>query len=523
MSLLTLARTNITVTNRESASPVLSYALYVLISFILVGLVLAPALITNSNGQVYALAVFVSILFLYDYFPIIAKLRGLSLIDRFAFLLFPISRTRSFASRLFLFIADKRVSFYLVPLLGIEAFLAREGSAAGVLLMLLLFISIYLAMSEIFFLLYAILRKLADRFSVRAVTQFSGVLFLLSALLINAFAHGETDMLTMVPVLSQFIKAFQAILSSHFKAASIETGYLLAFVCGIALSVSVVAYMYDKTAAHLRTQFAPRSDRRKERELDPFDVKGSETGREFDRITETTSTAKKTLAHEDLAPARQIARHLAIMDWLIHQREEKILYLLLLYPLLMIFAIVRLTPRFHFEHNSLIFPIFFLTPLLGFYFTENHFTAHGLRLSHLVLSSLNPYKFVFAKTISTWGLLSLMNLFVCVFCGLYLSVTVYAMVPGMIYSLLLPLVLLQLANSISLYFPSSSRHPLISLLIIVFSELVATGAYVLIMQLSLVIGTLVVLSTFYLSFVVSMPAWGRQLGKQLQILLEHQK
>lgn len=491
-------------------------------SFLLAGIILASVYANTDVDRFQATLVFVLGLFLFDYFEIQIKLRGTSLIDRSTFSLFPLSNVRSLSIRFFLFLANKRSLFYLLPLLGTIIVFAANGEAVKIPAAILLFASTYLVMTEIFFLLYFVLRKLADRFSVRTATQIATIPFFLSFLFVSALHH-KTAMLVTLPVISQFTKGFQEILASHFEDASIEAGYLLIIFIGVALAASTTGFLFNKTAGHVRSRLIPFVNKRVQEDPDSAGTNLFRKDHRSEKIGEKLSRGKEVLVREDLEPAAHIAWHLVLVDWLIHQREEKILYLLLLYPLMAIFVIVRIISRLHFEPGSLILPILFFTQILGFYFTEKHFTGHGLRLSHIVVTPLDPYKFVFAKTISTWGLLSLMNVFICVFCGVYLNMNVYVLAQATIYSVFLPLVLLQLANMLTLYFPGISRHPLISMLIIVISELILTAIYVLVMSLNFFVGVLLVSVIFVLSYLRSIPAWGKQLSGQLQILLEDRK
>jgi len=465
---------------------------------------------------------FISGLFLYDYFFIQVKLQGTSLIDRSAFSLFPVSRPRSLSFRFLLFVVDKRILFYLLPMLGMMVILVSRGEALEMLVIFSLFVSTYLIMSEVFFLIYLLFRRIADRFGVRTATQIATIPFILIAVLANSI-HDKPTVVAAIPIVSQFTKSFLAILTSDVKTASTQIGSLLVFFILIAFAISVLSFVLDKVTLHNRLLFTTWGHKEG---LDNPASLHADMHRSVGtpQKTEESSTAvEKHLVEEDPALSTHIGWHLVLVDWLVHQREERILYLLLLYPLMVIFVIVRMISRLHFEPGSLILPVFFLTQILGFYFTENHFTGHGLRLSHTVLTPLNPYRLVLAKTISTWGLLSLMNVFVCVFCGVYLNMSVHVLAQGTIYSFFLPLVLLQLANTLSLYLPGISRHPLFSVFIIVISELILTAIYVSLMILNFFAGIFFVSLIFVLSYVISLPAWGRQLSKQLQILLEYQK
>jgi hypothetical protein len=523
MSLLALAKTNLIISNREAVNAVVSYILYVLMSLLLVGAILGSIYSNDQGDSTSAIIVFVSSLLLYDYFLIQAKLHSRSLIDRLTFALFPVSRLRSLSIRFFLILVDKRIFFYLLPLLGVLILLATRSDFVEMLFMLFLFTSMYLVISEFVFLLYSLLRKIADRFSVRAATQFSAIPFVLFFLSINALARGNTNLVVMTPVVSQFTKGFRAILTSDAATASIEVGLLFLFFISIALTASAAGSLFDRVALHKRLRFDVGGDMRVRKNSGPLTAESAGKRLIIKRIEEKRMASRVTVIREDPEQGMHIGWHLVFVDWLVHQREEKILFLLLLYPLMAIFAIIRMVSRLHFDPGSLILPIFFITQILGVYFTENHFTGHGLRLSHIVLTPVNPFRFVFAKTISTWGLLSLMNVFVCLFCGVYLKLNIFTLAQGTIYSVFLPLVLLQLANTLSLYFPRISRHPLISLFIIVISELVLTEIYILIMSLSFFAGFLFVASAFYLSYVLSLPSWGRQLSKQIQVLFEVQR
>ena len=501
------------------ANPSVSYFLYFLVSLLLAGWILVPFYMDSEADRFSIGPLFISGLFLYDYFFVQVRLQNTSLIDKSAFSLFPVSHTRSLSYRFLLFLVEKRIFFYLLPMLGMMIALLSRGKIIEGSVTLFLFTSTYLVMSEVFFSIYLLLRRIADRFSVRTATQIATIPFVLMAFLTNSL-NGRSRFVAMMPVVSQFTKCFLAILSSDIKAASMQVSYLLVFFISVALAMTILGFMFDKLAFRNPLLFARRCgkellERSVSLSVDPHKREGV-----IEKIEASSIPAEKMLAKEDPPTSKHVGWHLVLVDWLVHQREEKILYLLLLYPLMAIFVIVRMISRLHFEPGSLIIPIFLLTQILGFYFTENHFTGHGLRLSHTVLTPLNPYRLVLAKTISTWGLLSLMNVFVCVFCGVYLNMSIYVLGQGTIYSLLLPLLLLQLANTLSLYFPRISRHPLISLFLIVIPELILTAVYILVAFLNFFAGVFFASAIFILSYTVSLPAWGRQLSNQLQTLLE---
>jgi len=523
MNLSTLVKTNLIISNRESVNAILSYFLYALMSLFLVGLILFPLFIDAGADRNLGLTLFIPFLCLYDYMLTQAKLRAPSLVDRFPFSLFPVSRTRSLSLRFLLFLLDKRILFYLLPMLGVMIIFAAGGHFAEMLAALLLFAAMYLAMSAVFFLVYLMFRKLADRFGVRAAAQISSVPFVLVALLASA-AHDKSAMVALIPIVSQFTNGFQEILASHIGAALLEGGYLFGvFLLGASLLL-VVGLLVEEVAARNWIRLGTLTRMRvaeTSRAAAPALVRRDEI---------SLTTGERSFAddggiysREPAEPASRAGWHIVLVDWLVHQREEKILYLILLYPLMAIFGIIKLATRLHFELGSLILPIFVFTQILGFYFAENHFTGHGLRLSHIVLTPLDPFRFVFSKTLSTWGLLSLMNVFVCLFCGAYLDMSFNTLVHGTLYSLFLPLVLLQLANTLSLYSPGISRHPMISLVVIITLELILSAIYVLAMWVNLILGMFFVAVIFYASLFYSLPAWGRQLSRQAQILLEYRK
>ena len=519
MKSLPLLKTNLIISNREVINAVVSYLLHALMSFLLVGLLLASVYSENANDLLPAGSTFVLFLFLYEYVFIQAKLRGKSLIERSTFTLFPVSRVRSLSIRYALFLVDKRILFYLLPMLSMMVVFVLRHDFIDMILVFFLFASTYLIMSEIMFFLFSLLRKLADIFSVRAVTQFSVIPLGLLFLAAGAVAGGNAESFTIMPVVSQFTKGILAILAFNFPTALMQIEYLFAFSILLWLAAAGSGFLYDRVMFPGMLPVWFRAQRRRDSNRGrsgASDVLAYSRGK-------PRTTEMATRLQDDLRQPRHVGRHLVTADWLIHQREERILFLLLLYPLMAIFAVIRIASRLHFESSSLIFQIFFFTQILGFYFVENHFTGHGLRFSHIVLTPLEPYKFVFAKTTSTWGLLSFMNVFVCLFCGVYLNMDVYTLMQGTIYSLFLPLVLIQLANTVSLFFPVISRHALISLFIIIISEIIVTTIYVLLIYWNIFLGILLVALSFYLSLAVSIPSWGKQLSQQYHVLLEDQK
>lgn len=520
MSLFTLVKTNLIISNRETVNAIVSYILYIFMSLLLVGIFLGSSYSKTDQDRISATTVFVSSIFLYDYILTQTKLRTMSLIEKSSYALFPISRIRSLSTRFFLFAADKRILFYLLPMFGMMIVLAIRDKFVEMSSLFLLFALMYLTASELFFLFYSLLKRLANRFSARTISQFSAVPLLLFFLVINMTSHGKMYSLAKVPIASQSTEGIQKILTSQVGSALVEVGYLLGIFVSIALAAFGASLLYEEVTARFRFKLAFPTHKVVQKKIGPQKLNVSETSQTSDHAHKHEPVINETFAEEPTSAAVHSGWHIVLVDWLIHQREEKILYLILLYPVMIIFSIIKIASRIHFDLGSLIFPVFFLTQMLGSYFADNHFTGHGLRLSHIALTPFDAHKFVFAKTVSTWGLLSLMDVFVCLFCGVYLNMAFQTLLQGTIYSIFLPLVLLQSENTLNLYFPEIWRHPLISLLIVIFSELLLTAIYILAMLISPVLGILFVASILYLSLAFSIPAWGKQLSKQLPILLE---
>ncbi|MCL4512308.1 MAG: hypothetical protein M1470_14805 [Bacteroidetes bacterium] len=519
MKLTPILRTNITVSNREAGNVFLSYLPYVLGGVILAGVAVIPIYAGNVRNLSGSTVASVLGLFMLDYLSVQIKLGVVTLIDESAFRLFPLSRIRSIFLRFFLFMLDKRILYYALPLLAVLIALAGHASLIQLLAMLFLFVSLYVLSSEIFFLVFIAFKKLANLFSAKTVTQAAIIPIILVSFLLSAIPRNNPTGLTALPIVSEFSRGFHSILASNAGIASLEAGHLLLISLFIGVVFLILDSFYARSSHHLRTSFAARG-----RERNPFHDAMSEPGAavscDAKEFVNTDSTGGSSMYETKVPSASRSARRLVFLDWKIHQKEERIFFLLLMYPFLAIMMMKIMNSRFHQHAASMILPIFFVTQLLGAGVTEHHFTGHGLRLKHVSIFPLNAARFVYVKSLSTWFLLSVVNLIVSVVAGLQFKLGAYQLLQGDIYSLFLPLVLVQLVNTLILSFNRLSRYSIISLLIVVALEFLSTMIYVLLMLFSFVVGLGFVAALFVLTYLFWIPRWGTKLSLEFQTLLE---
>ncbi len=509
-----LVKTNFLVSNRESGNSFLSYLAYALgglvLSFIGVASVLDP-----SNKQTAGFLVMLPMMMAFlDFMAMQLRLNFTNLTECRSLDLFPISRIRSTYIRFITFLTEKRLLFYALPLLTVLFILFKKGNAAHLFATLLVFLFLYIIISEILFAVFPILRKLADHFSAKTVIQASMLVLGLPLILLSRF-YGPNGHIT-VPIISDFASAMKAIAMSNMPAVFVPLSHLAI----IALLLPVVFLSAGAAVSKLALRVGHGTWR-----TYPARVASSKNQIMSTILRKRTdeSAASLPVLEQTRYKRERSVLHLSFTDIRIRQKEERVFYMIPLYPFLAIALMQIISRRFHESAASPVLPIFFVTMMFGIALTENQFTQHGLRLSHISIFPFSRAKIVYLKSFSTWSIISAVNVILCIILGFKFHISGLRMLHGIVYSVYQPLVLVILLNTFILQFNGLYRVAIISLFVIVIAEIFATVVYVLVMLLSPLIGVLFVTGLFVVAYSLMIPWWGRRLSFEFQNLLEESK
>ncbi len=508
-------RTNLILMNREAANPFLTYLAYAFGGLLLASLAVPPALTPalGVSGQL-RLTLF-GFLVMLDFFSIQTKLNGAALIDKSLFSLFPLSAPRSIALRFLLLLVDKRAIFYLFPMLAAVIALFVKGTPAGSAALVLIFALTYLIASELLFALFPLLRKLADRFGVRTVMQVVTLPFI-GVFILASMIHLPPDLPLRIPVLAEFVNGFRNAAISNFPGAFTQIGYLL-LISALLAAVLVCGYrLFSKIGIELQLSSQHHAARAGativSAEAASLQPRGGTAAADADVLRGYSS-----------GPTASSNSRLIFLDWKIHQKEERLFYTILMFPFMGVFLAQTIARRSHSPLASLVFPVFLVTLMLGAVLTDNYITNHGLRLKHVSVFPFELKRYVFVRSFSSWSPIATGNLILVVVLGVQLHVAAYQILQGVIYSFFMPLVAILLANTLIITFDIYSRHPIISFVITIVGELIATLVYVLLMVLNFLLGIAFVLGLFSFTYFFLVPGWGRQLSTRFQTLLEESK
>ncbi len=511
-----LIKTSLLVSNRQAPNVFLSYLAYSLCGILAAGIAIVPMVAPMSMDVQYFPLLFLLFVIMFDYFTIQTKLAATTLLDGSVLALFPLSRLRSIAVRFLLLLLDKRILFYTLPTLAVVAFLSIRGSIAQAVVMFLLFASFYLIMSESLFAVFPLLRKLANRFGARTATQIA-TLPIFVVIFLRTVIHLNRALIVHVPVASEFLKGSQNVIASNISGAMIQISYLILIALAFAVFFVAADSILARVGERLRISW-------------PRDASEKGVAKVFFRASSTPiadavehdSGGALSSSHSTSTVVRAFA-HLIFLDWKIHQKEERLLFVILVYPF---FAVIYARSMIHQMHQpiaSLVLPIFVLTQMIGIGLTENYFTRHGLRLKHVSILPMDPTKFVYGKSLSVWVLISGMNLISSVVLGYMFKLGYYQQVQGFTYSLFLPLVLVLTVNTLFLAFNRLSKHVFVSLVIELVVQFLASMIFVLLMLFNFAVGLMFVAGLFGVAHFFWMPAWGKKLSSEFQTLLEESK
>ncbi len=511
-----LLTTNLRVSNREAANAFLSYLACAVGGLFLSGTAIVRLISPGLNETELFVPMFLLFGFMFDYFSLQSKLEVTTLTDNSSLALFPISRFRSLRIRFLLMLLDKRMLFYLLPAIAVLSMLVGKVGIAQLAEMSFLFALVYLIASEIVFPIFVLLRKLASRYSAKTVTQVAAIPFLIVFLLPTIF-HFKEDFFLHVPVVSEFVAGFADIVTANSSGAVSQLAQLLLIVAVLAvflLSADKVALRSDEVLRAVRAKLTGR-ERIKSASLVGVAALPRESSGEFSRLVRSEDKESFSVGMS--------LRRCILLDWKIRQKEERVVYTLIMYPVMAAWMGGMMSHKIHKPIDSIMLLIFFIAILLGVAVTENHLTQRGIRLKNVSIFPLDRKKYMLVKSLSVWSLISAVNLLAVALLGFWLKAGAFQVLQGAIYAVYIPLVFVLSVNTLTLYFNSLSRHALIALLIILAAGLIATFVYAMLMVLSFFIAASVVVSLFLLTYFLWIPLWGAKLASEFQTLLEESK
>jgi hypothetical protein len=510
-----LIKTDLLVSNREAGNAFLSYLAYILGGIFLSFMAIAPILNPSNKQATGFFVMLLEFMTLLDFLALQSRLNFTALMENSSLDLFPISRIRSMSLRFVTFLTEKRLLFYLLPLLALLVILLKKGNITQIPATVILYFLVYVIISEILFGTFPVLRKLADRFSAKTVTQATILLFVFCSILFSSF-HGIDGLVVRSPIISEFTEAMEEILVSNMTGATTQLCYLVLIAAVLPIAFVSAGLLIAKLSVNLPPAAIGKAPKKT---VAPW--------RRSSRILPRDGTNqilvhKLSSEYSATAPKRNILSF-SLLDWRIRQKEEKTFYMILAYPFLAVALTQIISRRFHQPVVSPILAIFFVTLMFGIALTENQLTQHGIQLKHVSTFPYDRTKFIYLKSFATWSIISTVNIILCFVLDIKLHFGTYHLFQGIIYSLFQPLVLVILINTFILQFNALYRLSIISLFIIAIIEIFATMIYVLLMLLSVVVGVLIVAGLFMATYFLLIPAWGRKLSFEFQNLLEESK
>lgn len=509
-----LVRTGVTVSNREASNAFLSCLAYVLGGLIFSSMAIIPVVAGSSEVAANSPLVFVVFVAMFDYLNTQVFLLRTTLTDKSTLSLFPLSPARSAGYRFVLMLLEKRILFYAVPMLVVFAALLLREEPGEAMMVVFLYVSLYLVISELLFGILPIFRTLAERYSPRTAMQIA-IIPIVFFLFIPGVFHVRHEMVLRIPVVSQFVKGFKYTVASGFVPAAAEVGELLSISLVLGAAMTAAGLLLQRIGPALALPLAGASRRKtgKKASSTRYSSKDDAKGEEEEYETEKSQ--------EELGEiGSRVFRRLIFLDWKIRQKEERFLLLIIAAPFAALLLAQSVTPALHSPMASVILPTFILTQIAGIPYIDNIFTRRGLRLKNVSILPVKPEIFVRMKFLSGWIPIVLASFFTTLILGLRWHISYYQGIQATIYSLFIPSVLIFITNTFTLAFYRISRHPFIYASIALIIESVMTTAYVLLMTFDFLAGLMFVLVLLSLIYFRWMPGWGRKLSLEFQNLLE---
>ncbi len=504
-----MIKTGVIVSNREASNPLLAYIAYAAGGIIFSVIALVPTLPTSSGKTVDLLAAFLMVVSMFDYIGIQTLVFRASLTDPSAVAVFPVSGTRSTATRFVVFLLEKRALFYLIPALVVSAKFLLGGDIAEAAVTILLYAFIYIIISEFLFAILPFFRGMAKRYSARAVMEIA-LLPILSILFIPELFRIRHAALVEMPVLSQFITTSEFVMRSDASGAIIRLFELLV----IALFTGTLFLITGWSAARLPALFRlPVPERRTvARRVVPGAVRLS------GKVN--TAVASSGVFDDAVKKGRHVVRRLILHDWLVRQKEERLVQVLLSYAVFG-FLLAQVAAR-NLPHpvESAVLPAFIVSQIIGFTLISNSLTRRGLRMRSVSPFPVDPVRFLHSKLLSSGILIVSTNLLVT--CGLEVSwgMSFAQAAYGVVFSFFLPVILLLTDASLILSSPVFSRHAFLSITSMVIIELFATSIFITLMMFSPPLGMVFSAVAIGTAFFVWVPKLGRRMAAEFPKLLE---
>ncbi|MGC9093851.1 MAG: hypothetical protein ACP5JH_11480 [Bacteroidota bacterium] len=209
---------------------------------------------------------------------------------------------------------------------------------------------------------------------------------------------------------------------------------------------------------------------------------------------------------------------LVCFDLKILQREEKLLITILATPFLVVGVNILLGKVANFAFESGLPFVFGNTLMWGILF-QALYTGHGLRLSTAVLFPLSSIEIVTVKNVSSICTLMLSNFWVSVFtCG-YLHLTAENMLSTLLFSVYLPIIVVEVCNLLGFWIGDPSYHAELWLLLYALLLSIATGIFVLLQTRNLWL-VVALTGVTACAFWVSLRLWAFMFSKKKFWLLE---
>lgn len=500
-----MIQTGVTVSNREAGNPTLSYVAYATGGFIFAVIAMIPVLSSQAPQSADILAAFLMIVSMFDYIGIQTLVFRASLTDPSTLAVFPVSRTGSAASRFVLFLLERRMLFYLIPALVVSGTFLLKGNIAGAIVTIVLYALIYLIVSELLFAILPFFRGMAKRYNARAVMEIA-LLPILSILFIPELFRIRHAALMEIPVLSQFITV------SEYAVRSDAGGAVMQLIELLLMTSATGALLLTAGAFAVKIPFHPASGGVT---ASTGAGKSGPVGRR-----EEAAVEYPVVTAESTGKGKHLVRRLIFHDWMVRQKEERLLQVLLSYAFFG-FLLAQVAAR-NLPHavEEAVFPAFIVSQIVGFALIANSLVRRGLRLKNAAIFPVDPVKFLRSKLLSSGILIVLANLLVTAAVAVSWKMSFPEVMYGTVFSLYLPVILLLTDAALILSSPVFARHAFLSITSLIVVEIIATSAYIALTMLSPSLGLIFPAVVLGLSFAVWVPYLGRRISAEFPKLLE---
>jgi len=209
---------------------------------------------------------------------------------------------------------------------------------------------------------------------------------------------------------------------------------------------------------------------------------------------------------------------LICIDLKILVREEKLLLSIVVIPLFVVVADILFKKTSNFALGAGLPFVLMVTMVFGTIFRALY-TGYGLHMNTMLVFPLSSIEVVIIKNLSSTCALVLSNLWISMFAWVYLRFTADTILSGLLFSVYLPIVLIEVYNLLGFWIGNPSRHAGLWLLLVAMLLSTASGIFFLCQMWGF--GPVVALTgTTVCAFWLSLRFWALMFSKKKFWLLQ---